>query len=150
MTVRTMPDMELILSGWLKDQTEVTAILGTRIVTEWGKRQEWPALRITEIGGSVPDAFTYSALTVLVQFDILGGAKKTARDAALAVHSVLAAQVPCRMTVGEATAMVHNVDLGGLRSGSDRRPGPDASVDGDARPAAKPLVSFDATFRVTP
>lgn len=85
--VQVAADVEQLLIAWALDTEAITAIFGTRIYTEIpGRDPEWPLLRFQRLGGAPVDARGFHD-NPLVQVDVWGGPKATAR---LGMATVLA------------------------------------------------------------
>jgi hypothetical protein len=130
-----MPDVERLLSAWLREQIELTDLTDDRIYTSVPSRPEFPLLRVYRLGGIplldqplwIDDAF--------MQFDAWGGPKATAWEIAETTRALLAS----RFVGVHPEGIVANVKLGELRYEPDAEYTP-----------AKPRYLFTATIRVHP
>lgn len=154
MTVQLQVNGVAVASAWFREQAEVQALVGDRIVSTWAKNQQFPAARLTRIGGQLVQPHTQVAERQLLQVTVLGGGQKITWQIAETLRGLLLDRTRFRGRVtldGFDPFAVTHVHPGGIREGSDEtRLGDDGSVDADeARPAAKPQASFDAliTFR---
>lgn len=136
--LRLMPDAEELLSGFLRSQAEVTALVADRIYTSLPKEKVWPLVRLTRIGGSPTTAPADDALlsdAPVLQVEVWGGPKKIAWLTAETIRAVVADRI-----VGVHTPGV----VEGFAFGTARYL-PDESFD-----PAKPRVLFDLTLHTRP
>jgi hypothetical protein len=131
-TVVLLPDVERLLSSWLRTQPELVDLVGQRVYTVLPDAKTFPLVRLVRIGGA--DAL--SVPLVLdephVQFDVWGGPKAQALEVANTVRGLLSARLLGSHTEG----VVQNVRFGGLVY----------LPDDDFQPA-KPRYTFDVTVR---
>jgi len=129
-----LPDVEQLLSSFLRDQTEVTDIVGDNVFTELpAKFAGWPAVRIHQFN-AIPVTQRPLWLTgYQLQVDAFGGPKKTAHNLAVACMGVMAARLPGV----HDEAVVSGVDFSGFRSEPDTTFQP-------ARPCVKFIASIFA------
>lgn len=89
-----LPDVEQLLSAFLRDQDEITAIVGQRVYTELPATKVYPLVRLTRFGGSpVFDRPLYLDRAQL-QIDCYGGPKRLANELAETCRAVMAARLP--------------------------------------------------------
>lgn len=150
MTLRLLPDAERCFSAFIRDDTDIAAAatdLGideVRCVTEWGRNQTFPAIKVTRIGGSPIGGHAYAAESVIVQVDVMGGNKLQTNGLAEAARSGLMQNMNGRLTIGDVEFVAHRVIPGGIRPAPDpKRPGQDSTVTDSTSPASKPAVQFD-------
>lgn len=131
-----LPNAELLMTSFLRQQETVTALLGDNIFTTLPKGfADWPACRVTRFGGNadVDVLLDYP----LLQFDIWGGPKITASQAASRIQTALRTRLPWRLDgVGAIGSLL---TLGGLRDF------PDSTYD-----PARPRFIFDARVLTRP
>lgn len=85
--VRTLPDIESLLVGVLKGDSEVQAIVGQRVATELPPKASFPFLALLLTGGNV---FVEQHLTgTTVQVDAWGTSRAEARNLALVAQGVI-------------------------------------------------------------
>lgn len=133
----TLPDAELLVTAFLRQEESVTSQVGDNIFTELpGGFSAWPAVRVVRIGGS--PAFQPLVLDQpLVQVDVWGGPKRTAVQVAEAIRSALAERLPFVLpTVGT---------LGGVERFGSLRYSPDPTYD-----PARPRWTFEAVLVTRP
>lgn len=135
MSVTLLPDIERILSTYLRSRSEVTALVSTRVYTEIPKDPTFPLVRLTRVGGSPVTSTPLWVDEPLVQFDVWGGPKVLAREIAETIRSVLA---EARLTA-HADASIDDVTFGAFQWLPD-----------DTYEPAKPRYSFDALITVHP
>lgn len=86
----TTVDVERLMSAWLRDQVDVTDLVDDRVYTELPASKTWPLVRLTLIDESAVFDVPLYLTSSVVQIDIYGGAKITAREIADTVRSLLA------------------------------------------------------------
>lgn len=140
MTVVLVPDVEQLVSGFLRDQPEVADLVADRVYTEIPTLKantaewRWPLMRVTRFGGR--PAFTPLHLDAAeMQFDCFGGPKRTAWVIAETCRYLLDRRLPG----GHDEGVVTGVDIGRLSW----------APDGTFTPA-KPRYLFTATVYVRP
>lgn len=89
-----LPDAELLVTTFLRQDAAVQAVVGDNIYTELPAGfSDWPALRVTRIGGA--PAFQPLVLDKpLVQFDVWGGPKRPTLKVAETVREALSERTP--------------------------------------------------------
>lgn len=135
MTVTLLPDVEKVISAYLRSRTEVTALVGDRIYTEIPKTPTFPLVRLTRVGGAPITSRPLHIDQAIVQVDVFGGPKTQARLLAETCRHVLS-------EAHEAThtgASVDDVVFGAFQWL------PDPSFE-----PTKPRYSFDAAITVHP
>lgn len=84
-----LPDIEKLVSEYLRSRDEVTDIYDDRVYTELPAEKAWPLLRVVRIGGAPDSSVPRYLDRPLVQFDSWGGSKSLARRGAETVRAVL-------------------------------------------------------------
>lgn len=132
-----MPDAERLASSFLRDQAEVSALVGSRVYTALPDDKTYPLVRLVRIGGS-PQQLTEDGLlwdSATFQVDTWGGSKALTWQVAETLRAALAERVR-----GEhATGWVEGVELGAARYVPDTTHTP-----------ARPRVLFDFTLTLRP
>ena len=82
------PDIEQMVSSFLRDQPEATDILGDRIYTEIPQSPTWPLARITLIDGAPTDRIGWLN-SPLLQIEVWGGPKATAYTACATLTALM-------------------------------------------------------------
>lgn len=134
MTVSKLPNIQKLLSEFLRGHPEVEALVGERIYTTLpAGHNTWPAVRLTRIGGSaIPPARVMDR--PIVQIDCWGGPKAVALDVAETIAQVIAEELPGRHADGYVYGG-DSVVFGPLRDM------PDTTFD-----PARPRFVFDVTL----
>lgn len=84
-------DVERLLSGWLRQRSEVTDLVGSRVYTEIPRQVTAdPFVRITQIGGVPVWSVPLWLDEAVVQLDFYGGPKVVARQLLDAARDLLA------------------------------------------------------------
>lgn len=135
MAVTLLPDIEQLLSAFLRDQAEVTALVGQRVYTALPTSTTFPAVRLTRFGGAPVRQRPVHLDAADIQLDAFGGPKATALEIAETCRAVIWHRLP-----GEhAEGIVTGVDLGALAYSPD-----------DTYTPAKPRYLFTATVYAHP
>lgn len=137
MSVTLLPDIETLLSTYLRNQPEVTGIVGQNIYTvmplEPKKNALFPLIVLTRIAGAPPFPRPLILDQARIQVDCWGGPKKLAWQMAATCMAVLSERVLGTQTGGIVAAS----EFGAL---IDQ---PDASFD-----PPQPRWLFDVTLTV--
>lgn len=133
----SLPDVELLVTTFLRQTTSVTNRVGDNIYTELPAGfSDWPAVRVVRIGGA--PAFQPLVLDLpLVQFDVWGGPKRTAAKTAEAIRDALCDNLPF--------AVNNEGLLGKVQRFGALRYAPDTTYD-----PARPRWIFDAVLVTRP
>ena len=86
-------DVERILSQFLRSSSAVTNLVGQRVYSALPKECEWPAVRLTRVGGgpvTVPPRLDLAR----IQIDVWGGTKAQARIICATVLAVAVTDLP--------------------------------------------------------
>lgn len=90
MAVELLPDVEALVSAWLRADVDVTGLIGQRVYTDLPARDKtWPLVRLTRAGGAPTMSRPLYADRAVIQMDVWGGAKATARDIAETIRQRL-------------------------------------------------------------
>lgn len=133
MTVHVLPDVEKMVIAWALDNDSVNTV-SDRIYSSIPANPAFPLIRLFRIGG-VPTSRLLWLDEALLQVDVYGGAKATARLVAETMRAHMAAGLVGQHQDGVVTA----VEVGGLVWL------PDESYD-----PAKPRYTFDVTVTYHP
>lgn len=87
--IATFPDIEAMLSAYLRQAAPVTDLVGQRVYTRIPRQPEWPLVRLWRIGGAPVYSQPLVLDAPLVQFDAWGGSAAQARTLAATVLTVL-------------------------------------------------------------
>lgn len=82
-------DAERLLSAWLRDQDEITALVADRVYTAIPASPTWPLVRLTRIGGAPVFSRPLHLDRALIQFDVFGGPKVIAWEIAETCRAAL-------------------------------------------------------------
>lgn len=135
MTVTLLPDVEALVSQFLRAQDEITDIVGDRVYTAIPKSPQFPLLRLQRVGGFPVTQQPLHLDAPTLQFDAYGGSKADAQELAATARSVLALRLEGVHDLGVVT---------GVRFGSmSWLPDPDYTP-------AKPRYVLDATVLLHP
>lgn len=99
MTVIALPDVEGALRSWLRSQSEISAVVSTRVFFGVPDDTAFPLISLFRLGGT--DQTGEAPLDdALIQFDCWGGIKNKAQafQVANAVRGVLRAMTPQLLT----------------------------------------------------
>jgi Protein of unknown function (DUF3168) len=127
-----LPDIERLLSGWLRDQPEIADLVDDRVYTVLPSTKAFPLVRLVRIAGADDLSIPLVLDEPIVQFDVWGGPKALTYEVAATVRSALAT----RLIGAHDEGVVQNVTLGGLTY----------LPDDDFEPA-RPRYTFDVTVR---
>lgn len=87
MPLRLLPDAELVVTTFLRAQTDVAALVGTRVTTALPPQPTWPAVTVNRIGG-VPTLPGYLDLATL-RLECWGTTKQQAETVARTVEAAM-------------------------------------------------------------
>lgn len=95
MSVKTFADVEGALRTWLRTQSEITSLVGSRVFFGYPDSTQTPLITISRVGGS-PQTGEAPLEDALVQFDCWGGIKNKAQAAQVmtALLGVLESMTP--------------------------------------------------------
>lgn len=134
-----VPDAERIVSAWLRDQAEITALVEQRVYTALPEGPTFPLLRITRIGGAPISSQPLHLDAATIQFDAYGGPKKTALTIAETVRELLST---------EDFRVAHEIDGDPVGTVTAVQWGILAYVPDDLYTPAQPRYVFDASIFV--
>lgn len=138
MAVHVLPDVERLVIDWaLSDAALTTALdplVDGRIYGVVPAAPVFPLVRVMRVGGS-PSSRLLWLDEALLQVDVWGGPKATARLAAETLRAHMAASLPG----GHALGIVSAVELGAL-----------SWLPDDSYVPSKPRYSFDVTVTYHP
>lgn len=133
MEAHVLPDIEALVIAWALANDEVNTVDG-RIYGALPHAPTFPAIRIVRVGGTPPQRLHWLD-EALLQVDVFGGPKATARLLA----ATLAAEIATNLVGTHGLGVVTAATAGGLQWL------PDESFD-----PAKPRYTFDATVTYHP
>lgn len=133
-----LPNVAALVTAFLRAQPEIVALVGDRVVTELGKDQEYPAVRITQFTDrpTIPRPLVHTAATL--QLEAFGGPKALAWKIAETARAAL-----CARFNGRQSYTVNGNPIEGRITGCDAsgmRDLPDATFT-----PAKPRYLFTIT-----
>lgn len=135
MPLTLLPDVEALVSQFLRGRSEVSDLCGQRVYTELPKEKTFPLVRLVRIGGVPPIDRPLRFDEARLQVDTWGGPKKTAHDLAETIRQVLVYLPDETLTDAVVTA----VRFGSL-----------AYLPDDDFAPAKPRYTFDAAVWAHP
>ena len=86
------PNMEALVSAFLRDQAELTDLVGDRVVTAIGKDQVYPCVRVTQLLDTPAGAPLY-AVAFEIQVEAFGGSKGEAWRIASTARALIDARL---------------------------------------------------------
>ena len=112
-----LPDVEQIVSLYLRSVTEVTDLVGQRVYTQLPNSPTFPLVKLTRFGGAPVFNRPLHLDRALLQFDAYGGNKRESQQLAEMVRAALADPdfVGLRELDGDPIGVVTGVDFGDLR-----------------------------------
>lgn len=132
------PDSLAVVIGWLKQQTELTALTAGRVASKLPSSKTFPAVRVSRLGGNETYGHNHWLHTTLMQVDCYAVAEGTAFNVARVVSALLAQRFNGVIIAGAHTCVVSKVEVGGIHQGYD-------PVDKDL-----PVAEFDVQFHLHP
>lgn len=93
MTVTLLPDIEALVSEFLRAQAEIVALVGARVYTALPNTPTWPLVKLVRITGAPVLSRPRVIDAPVVQFDAYGGSKKQAHDLIETVCAVIAERI---------------------------------------------------------
>ena len=136
MTVQLMPNVEVLFSDFLRDQAEVTALVGAHVYTVLpAKFDAWPAVRVTRIPSAPVHAGRLHLDGALVQVDVWGGPKALAFQ----IIETIRAATHLRLEGGHDAGGCTGVDFG-----------PMGYLPDESWTPARPRYTCDVTLYVHP
>lgn len=120
MTLRVLPDAELLVSDWLRAHSDLDPILGNKIFTALPAGVSYPCLVIRRLGG-VPVVRQHLD-RARIQCDIWGRTKYEARTAAAAVQAALHEMPAATHALGVVTGVEDDLGLTWSEDPASNRP----------------------------
>lgn len=114
-----LPNVAALVAAFLRAQPEIIELVGDRVVTELGKDQEYPAIRVTQFSDrpTIPRPLVHTAASI--QIEAFGGPKALAWRLAETSRAALVARCTGSLsyTVGTNTVAgrVSGCEVSGLR-----------------------------------
>jgi hypothetical protein len=138
-TIEILPDVERLVSTYLRSSPPVEALVGERVYTSWPKTKPddvaQPIVLVQRVGGIPPFSLPLVVDECDLQIDAYGGGKHAAHRLAATVRASLAFLTD-RV---EPDGVVHAVTFGSLRYVPDESYAP-----------ARPRYVFDVSITTTP
>lgn len=138
MSLITMPNTARLVSAFLRDQTELSAVVTDRIYTKLPTSKTFPLMQVRRVGGTQRIEHVYWVEDVLLQIDAWGGPAEQAWSLAESARAILSQRLPGSHS-GDVEAVVSAVQVGGVVEDSD-----------ETEPNSRPRARFDATVTVHP
>lgn len=93
-----LPNVSALVTAFYRAQPEVIALVGDRVVTELGKSQDWPAIRVTQFNDqpTIPRPLVHTRTDL--QIDCFGGPKSLAWTIAETCRAAAVARLSGRVT----------------------------------------------------
>lgn len=139
MSLRLAPNVLRLVTGFLRAQTEVSALVDDRVYSDIPKDPTWPLVRVSHLGGGTRTDPAYHLFAELVQVDCWGGPRIATFNLAETCRAAMSQRLIGAHTVGADSAVVSGISPGGLREDSD-----------DTYAPAKPRVRFDCVIYTHP
>lgn len=152
MTVALLPDVERLLSRFLREHADVSALVGDRVYTAFPSQAgDGPLVLVHRIGGAPPFSRPLVFDRADVQIDSYGGGKAVAHELVATVRAALGELEGQPRAEGTVTSVEH----GPLRYVPDdtykpARPRYVADVTVHTRPAVAPPVALELAGVVSP
>jgi hypothetical protein len=135
-----LPYVQRLLVWFLLAQDEVTALVDQNVYTDLPATPDWPVVRVSTFPGRIIEGGSiYWLEQTLAQVDVWGGPRVLTHDIAETCRSTLKARLNGAVEFGAVSAVVTEVQVGGIRDDSDA----------DYTPA-KPHARFDVTVTAHP
>lgn len=139
-----MPDTLRLVSEFYRGEVAVTAIVTQRVYEALPPAPTFPCVRLSRLGGNTRTGAAYWVESVLIQVEAFGGSRSDAWQLAETLRSTIHQSLPGVQPVGDDTAVVTSVEVGGIREGSDPSlPKNDSGTD-------RHRAMFDAVVTVHP
>lgn len=136
MTLQLPPNMEALVSDFLRQQAEVSALVADRVYTAIPAAPTWPLVRVTQLL-DVPTGAPLWGIAYTIQVEAFGGSKGDAWRIAQTCRAAIDARL-----AGNYTAH------GAVVSGS--KPGGLVDLPDDSLTPAKPRWLFSSTIYARP
>lgn len=134
-SLRLLPNVEALVSTYLQDHPDVTAVVGDRVYTVIPTKPTWPLIRVHQYYDEPASQLPLHQVASYLQVDGFGGSKVQAWRAAETARAALAADL-----VGiHGEGVVTGVDVRGLADDPD-----------DSYSPAKPRFRFSAVIYAHP
>lgn len=104
MTVHVLPDVEQMAVAWALATEPVASLVDDRIYTAIPKDATFPLVRVTRVGGSPTSRLLWQD-QALLQWDVFGGPKQTARLVAETTRAHLGDAFVAGHALGTVTAV---------------------------------------------
>lgn len=93
MTVTLLPDIEALVSRFLREQDEIVDLVDDRVYTALPSSPQWPLLRVQRVAGAPIGSRPLHLDAPVVQLDAYGGQKAAARQLIETARAVVAARL---------------------------------------------------------
>lgn len=115
------PDALALTIGWLKTQSELVALVGTRVMSKLPASKTWPLVRVSRIGGNETYGTASWVHDPLLQFDCFAGpgGESTSFAVARVVSALMSQRFDGQIVSGSFGAVIADRKLGGMNQGYD-------------------------------
>lgn len=110
MSVTLLPDIEALVSQFLRDQAEIVTLVDDRVYTEIPNTPTWPLLRLQRVAGGPVLSRPLWVDAAVVQFDAYGGSKAQAHTLIQTARAVVGERLEGTHVLG----VVSGVTFGSL------------------------------------
>lgn len=114
-----LPNTAAIVSRFLRDQPEVTALVDERVYTILPNSKTYPLVRVTRAGGAPGTEFAYWLDAPLLQVDVWADTTAAAFDVTETCRAVLVQRLTGVHTFTGVSGVVTSVAAGGITEGFD-------------------------------
>lgn len=105
MAVELLADSQAIVSQFLRSRSEITALVGQRVVSHLSADQTYPALRVLRIAGSPVYSVPFFFDEAWFQIDAFGGSTAQAWTLAATAQAVLTELPSYSTALGQVTGV---------------------------------------------
>lgn len=138
--LRILPNVEALLTAFLIDDPDTSALISDRVYATVPKRKVYPLVRVTRFGGTPVMQVPLEIDTAQVQLDVWAETKRAAGDTVQTIRAAMARRLPgAHDFANGVTGVVTAVDFGLLSYD------PDTEFD-----PAKPRYIADASITYRP
>lgn len=119
MSLTLLPDTAALTSQFLRDQSEVVALVGQRVYTVLPNTKTFPLVRVTRVGGSAGTTFAHWLDAPLFQVDVWADTAAVAFQVAETCRAALVQRFTGVHHFTGVSGVVTSIDAGGITSGFD-------------------------------
>lgn len=105
MSVVLLPNVEALVSQFLRDQDEIADLVADRVYTALPKSPEWPLLRLQRVAGGPVTHRPLHLDAAIVQLDAYGGSKAAALELVETARAVIADRIEGVHDLGVVTGV---------------------------------------------